>query len=74
MNAPAAKLSPHFFRRDSHGNVQVRLKFRPEEASLFEEAAGDTPVMTWLYQALNRVAREEVERARAERPDIEPPD
>lgn len=74
MSAPAAKLSPHFFRRDGHGNVQVRLKFRGEEASLFEEAAGDTPVMVWIYRTLNRAAQEQVDRARAARPTIAPPE
>lgn len=69
----ASKLTPHFFRRDAHGAVVVRLKFRPEEASLYEEAAGETPVIVWLHQALNRAAREEVEAARAARPEIPAP-
>jgi len=73
MSAPAAKLTPNFFRREADGTVRVRIKFRPEEASLYEEAAGDTPVMLWIHQTLNRAAAEEVEAARAARPDIAPP-
>ncbi len=74
MSAERPRLSPHFFKRDGHGNVQVRLKFRGDEASLFEEAAGKTPVMVWLYQTLNQAAQEQVDRARAERPEIAPPE
>lgn len=63
-----------FFERDREGRAVVRLKFKPEEASLFEEAAGTTPVIVWLYQALNRVAQEDLEEQRLAKAVIPPPE
>lgn len=70
----AGKVTPHFFRRDAHGAAVVRLKFRPAEASLYEEAAGDTPVIVWLHKTLNEAARAQVAAARAAGPDLPAPD
>lgn len=72
MNAPR-KHSPHFFNREPDGTVRLRIRLEPEEASLFEEAAGDTPVMLWLHRTLEAAARRQVEKQRAERPKVAPP-
>lgn len=67
------KHNPHFFAREADGSVRVRVRFEGEEAALFEEAAGDTPVMIWLHRTLTRVAREEVREARRQQPQVPPP-
>lgn len=66
--------SKHFFDRMDDGSVRLRLKFTPEEASLFEEAAGKTPVMAWLHRTLLANAEEEVAAARAKRAPVPPPE
>lgn len=65
--------SPHFFAREPDGSVRLRIRFENDEASLFEEAAGDTPVMAWLHRTLGEAARRQV-RARRQRANVEPPD
>jgi hypothetical protein len=60
-------LSPHFFRRDSNGSVRVRMRFNAEEASLIEEAAGDTPLISYIHRVLIDRARIHAEQARKER-------
>ena len=60
-------LSPHFFRRDRNGTVRVRLRFSAEEASLIEEAAGDTPLITYIHRVLMDRAKIHAEKAREER-------
>lgn len=72
MNQPAKKQSPHFFSREPDGSVRLRLRFEGDEASLFEEAAGDTPVMLWLHRTLGEAARRQVRVARAKQPDVRP--
>ncbi len=76
MSAPGQprQHNPHFFNRDKDGTVRVRIRFDNEEAALFEEAAGDIPVMVWLHQTLGRAAREQVSQARRERAAIPPPE
>lgn len=56
--------SPHFFRRDRDGSVRVRLRFTPEEAATIEEAAGDHPLLPYLYEAIKQVADEDAMEAR----------
>jgi len=58
------QISPHFFRRDRDGSVRVRLRFTAEEAAAIEEAAGDQPLLPYLYDIINRVVDEEAEAAR----------
>lgn len=67
------KHSPHFFARESDGSVRLRMRFSPEEASLFEEAAGRTPLMNWMHQSLVERAREEIASSRAAREHVPPP-
>lgn len=67
------KHSPSFFARSADGTVRLRLRFTNEEASLFEEAAGETPVMVWLHQTLGETARRQVREQRKDRPKIGPP-
>lgn len=67
------KHNPHFFARESDGSVRVRVRFEGEEAALFEEAAGDTPVMVWLHRTLTAAARKEVREARRRQPQVPPP-
>lgn len=50
-------MSPHFFRREADGSVRLRIRFTPEEASLIEEAAGETPLMLYIHRVLNDRAR-----------------
>jgi hypothetical protein len=68
------KHSPHFFAREADGSVRLRLRFEGEEAALFEEAAGDTPVMTWLYRTLSAAAKRQVQEQRRNRPTAPPPE
>lgn len=67
------KHNPHFFARESDGSVRVRVRFESDEAALFEEAAGDTPVMIWLHRTLAKAAKEEVREARKKQPPVAPP-
>lgn len=67
------KHSPHFFAREPDGTVRLRMRFTGEEASLFEEAAGDTPVMVWIHRTLGEAARRQVKAARAARVQVGPP-
>lgn len=60
-------LSPHFFRRDRNGTVRIRLRFSPDEASLIEEAAGDTPLITYIHRVIIERAKVHAKRAREER-------
>lgn len=68
-----ANFSPNFFRRESNGMVKLRLNLRPEEASLLEEAAGETPVMLYLHKALATQAKRDVREARRKRTKVPPP-
>jgi uncharacterized membrane protein YkgB len=58
------QVSPHFFRRDRDGSVRVRLRFTPEEAAAIEEAAGDQPLMPYIYDAIKKVALDDATDAR----------
>lgn len=62
-----SKQSPHFFAREDDGSVRLRIRFLPDEASLIEEAAGATPLMTWIHQTLSQNAKDEVARQRESR-------
>jgi hypothetical protein len=66
--------SQHFLLREDDGTVRLRMRFSHEEASLFEEAAGDTPIMLWLHRALKGAAEREVRKLRARRADLPPPE
>lgn len=57
--------SPHFFRREADSSVRLRIRFTPEEASLIEEAAGETPLLLYIHRVLGDRARYHV-RKRAE--------
>lgn len=61
------KLSRHFFRRDDNGTVRIRMRFSADEASLIEEAAGDTPLIVYMHRVLMDRARIHAEKARKER-------
>jgi hypothetical protein len=63
----------HFLAREADGSVRLRIRFETEEASLFEEAAGDTPIMVWIHRTLGEAARRQVKAARAKRPKVAPP-
>lgn len=49
------------------------MRFTSEEASLFEEAAGDTPIMLWMHRTLKDAANRQVKDARAKRAALPPP-
>lgn len=66
--------SRHFFAREPDGSVRLRMRFRGEEASLFEEAAGDTPVMVWIHRTLEEAAKRQVKARREKLPKVAPPD
>lgn len=72
MPAPR-KHSPHFFAREPDGSVRLRIRFENDEASLFEEAAGETPVMVWLHRTLGEVAKRQVQERRRKQGNIAPP-
>lgn len=65
-----AKPNPHFFEREPDGSVRIRLRLSSEEASLIEEAAGDTPLVAYMHHVLNERARHHVEQARKERAKV----
>lgn len=58
-------MSPHFFKREADGSVRLRVRFTPEEASLIEEAAGETPLLLYIHRVLGDRARYHI-RKRAE--------
>ena len=66
--------SPYFFKREDDGSIRLRLKFDNEMASLFEEAAGKTPVMIWLRRTLETTAKRQVKEQRRLRAQIAPPE
>lgn len=68
----ARKHSPHFFNREPDGTVRLRIRFENEEASMFEEAAGDTPVMLWIHRTLENAAKRQV-REQRRRVKVAPP-
>lgn len=66
--------NPNFFTRAEDGTVRLRIRFESDEASLFEEAAGDTPVMLWLHRTLSSAAKRQVKQQRKSRPQVGPPE
>lgn len=68
------KHSDHFFDREADGTVRLRIRFENDEASLFEEAAGDTPVMLWMHRTLQAAAKRQVREARRSRQQVAPPE
>lgn len=58
-------MSPHFFKREADGSVRLRIRFTPEEATLIEEAAGETPLLLYIHRVLGERARYHI-RKRAE--------
>jgi len=73
MNAERRRLSAAFFKREPDGSVRLRMRFSPELASLIEEAAGKTPLMVWIYRALETAARRQIDAAKRSQPPLEPP-
>ena len=71
---PPKRHNPNFFNREPDGTVRLRVRFENEEASLFEEAAGDTPVMVWLHRTLVAAAKRQVREQRKNRPKVPPPE
>lgn len=65
--------SPHFFMREGDGSVRLRIRLTGDEASQIEEAAGTTPLLTWIHQTLAAAARRQVRSARGQRPPVGPP-
>lgn len=59
--------SANQFRRDPNGTVRIRMRFGPEEADLIEEAAGDTPLVTYMKRVLLERAKVHAEKAGKER-------
>ena len=70
---PPRKHNPSFFNREPDGSVRLRLRLDGEEAALYEEAAGDTPVLVWLHRTLAAAARRQVKQQRRSRPQPPPP-
>lgn len=59
-----------FFKRESDGSVRLRIRFSPEEASLIEEAAGDTPLLVYIHRVLEDRSRYHIKKAREQRQHI----
>lgn len=74
MSAAPRKHNPNFFAREGDGSVRLRIRFEPDEAAIFEEAAGNVPVMTWLHQTLVTEAKRQVQLQRASRLSAPPPE
>ena len=66
--------SKYFLAREDDGSVRLRMRFQGDEAALFEEAAGDTPIMVWIHRTLGETARRQVAAARAKRQPVAPPE
>ena len=64
--------SPHFFEREEDSSVRLRLRFPPELADLVEEAAGTTPLVSWIQTAVKKQAEHDVRRIRRRRPRLRP--
>lgn len=62
----------HFFHRESDGTVRLRIRFEGEVASMFEEAAGQTPIMTWIFETLTEAAEKQVAERRSKQ-HVAPP-
>jgi hypothetical protein len=50
------------------------MRFTGEEASMFEEAAGNTPVMLWMHRVLKDAAAAQIRKERAKRQAVPPPE
>ena len=61
------RFNPHFFKREPDGSVRLRMRFTAEEASLIEEAAGDTPLLLYIHRVLADRARYHIREAQKER-------
>ena len=70
---PPRRQSEHFFAREPDGSVRLRIRFDGTEASMMEEAAGDTPLLNWIHQTLSGAARSQVEALHRARPEVGPP-
>ena len=66
------KKSSHFFERESDGSARLRIRFSAEEASEIERAAGATPLIPYIHQALNRQTTADIERMKNSQPKVEP--
>lgn len=64
--------SPHFFDRESDGSVRLRLRFTAEQADDIEEAAGRTPLVHYVLEAVAKTAKRDVAAARQSRPQVRP--
>jgi hypothetical protein len=51
--------SPHLFTTDDDGSVRSRIRLSGNDASLIEEAAGATPLLTWIHRTLHDAARQQ---------------
>lgn len=67
-----SRINPFFFKRDSDGSVRVRMRFTREEADIIEEAAGDTPLLPYLYEVINERAEQDAQEARLDRARVVP--
>lgn len=72
-NNPPRQHSRHFLAREDDGSVRLRMRFQGDEAALFEEAAGDTPIMAWIHRTLGEAAKRQVRAQRAKQPITAPP-
>ena len=68
----SARKSPHFFERERDGSARLRIRFSPEEATKIENAAGSTPLVPWIHQAVDREAARELERMESLQPRVKP--
>lgn len=72
--ATSRQHSKHFLAREDDGSVRLRMRFSSEEASLFEEAAGETPIMLWIHRTLKNAGEREVRKLQAKRAELPPPE
>ena len=64
--------SPHFFDREPDGTVRLRLRFTEEQADAIEEAAGKTPLVHYVLDAIVKTAKRDAVAARRSRPQVRP--
>lgn len=74
MTNPQRKLNPRFFEREPGGSVRLRIRLTADDASLVEEAAGSTPLVRWIHNAITQAAHRDVTAAREAWPDEPPAD
>jgi hypothetical protein len=58
MRTRPTRHNPYLFDQEYDGSVRLSIRFSSAEASLIEQAAGDTQLMVWLRPTINDTAHQ----------------